>query len=597
MPRMPPMTAHEPSPTGGRAVVETLAAAGLRHAFTVPGESFLGVLDALHDAPIRTIATRHEGGAGFMAEAYGQLTGRPALAMATRAVGAANLAIALHTARQDSAPLVALIGQVPRAVRGREAFQEVDQVATFGALCKAAVEIDDPDRLATETARMVELARSGRPGPVLISLPEDVLEAEVSGPLVVEAHEPEHPAPSPSEVDAVLAALATAKAPVIVAGAGLRRAMNADGLGAPERHGPRGPEDASQIVADALAAFAETTETPVMTAWRRPDVMANDHRLYLGMTGYGAPRLVRERLVAADLIVASGTRLSEPSSFSYAIPTAGQRVIHVDLEPGFAGRPAPWLAIRADAARFLAMAIERARAPDRTADRSADRAADLGADRRAANDTDRTAYLAAIAIPGDGFRATLLLPPTRGVDPAAVMRALRARLPDGAILTTDAGNFGGWAARHLPIPRHGRFLGPTSGAMGYALPAAIGAAIASPERPVVALAGDGGFAMLMAELETAVREGTRLTALVFDNAMYGTIRMHQEEAHPGRTVATDLGRIDFAAVAEACGARAWRVDRDADVDSALAEALDADGVGLIHLHTDPRALSVDRVLP
>ncbi|HVQ22069.1 MAG TPA: thiamine pyrophosphate-binding protein, partial [Candidatus Saccharimonadia bacterium] len=186
MPQRDRTTSRDPSPTGGRAVVETLAAAGVRHAFTVPGESFLGVLDALHDAPIRTIATRHEGGAGFMAEAYGQLTGRPAVAMATRAVGAANLAIALYTARQDSAPLVALIGQVPRTFRGREAFQEVDQVATFGALCKAAVEIDDPERLASETARMVELAGSGRPGPVLIALPEDVLDAQVSGALVVE---------------------------------------------------------------------------------------------------------------------------------------------------------------------------------------------------------------------------------------------------------------------------------------------------------------------------------------------------------------------------------------------------------------------------
>ena len=296
---MPFMPRSEP--TGGRAVVETLAAAGIEHAFTVPGESFMGVLDALHDAPIRTIATRHEGGAGFMAEAYGQLTAGPALVMATRAVGAANLAIALHTARQDSAPLVALVGQVPRAFRGREAFQEVDQVAIFGALCKAAVEIDDPERLAAETARMVESARSGRPGPVLIAVPEDVLDADVSGPLVVEAREPERPEPSTSEVDAVLEALSTAQAPIVVAGAGVRLS----GASA------------------ALAAFAEATETPVMAAWRRPDVMANEHRLYLGMTGYAAPQGVRERLLAADLIVAIGTRFSEPSSLLVCRPDRG----------------------------------------------------------------------------------------------------------------------------------------------------------------------------------------------------------------------------------------------------------------------------------
>jgi acetolactate synthase-1/2/3 large subunit len=561
-------------------VVETLAAAGIRHAFTVPGESFLGVLDALHDAPIRTIAARHEGGAGFMAEAYGQLTGRPAVAMATRAVGAANLAIALHTARQDSAPLIALIGQVPRAFRGREAFQEVDLVATFGALCKSAVEIDEPERLASETARMIELSRSGRPGPVLISLPEDVVDALVAGPLMGQAREPERPAPSGSEVDAILDVLGSARAPVIVAGSGIRLSATAEALD--------GSVPSAPGVSAALTAFAEATETPVMAAWRRPDVLANGHRLYLGMTGYAAPRFVRDRLLAADLIVALGTRLSEPTSFWYAIPAASQRIVHVDLEPGFAGRQAPWLAIRADAGRFLEMAIERAGA-------GGERPEDRGR-RRAANDADRAAYLDAIALPDAAARATVLPPPARGVDPAAVIRVLRARVPEASILTTDAGNFGGWAARHLPVPRHGRFLGPTSGAMGYALPAAIGAAIAMPERPVVALAGDGGFAMLMAEIETAVRERTRLTALVFDNSMYGTIRMHQEEAHPGRIVATDLGAIDFAAAAEACGARAWRVERDGDLDGALADALSADGIRVVHLRTDPRVLSVDRLL-
>jgi acetolactate synthase-1/2/3 large subunit len=352
-----------------------------------------------------------------------------------------------------------------------------------------------------------------------------------------------------------------------------------------------GSEPSGPGASAALTAFAEATETPVIAAWRRPDVMPNDHSLYLGMSGYAAPRSVRDRLSAADLIVAIGTRLSEPTSLWYAVPTAVQRVIHVDLEPGFSGRPAPWLAIRADAGRFLAMAIERATATATGSGPGAHRAR-----RRLANEADRAVYLDTIALPDAAARAAVLSPPARGVDPAAVIRALRMQLPEGTILTTDAGNFGGWAARHLPIPRHGRFLGPTSGAMGYGLPAAIGAAIAMPDRQVVALAGDGGFAMLMAELETAVRERVRSTALVFDNAMYGTIRMHQEEAHPGRTVATDLGALDFAAVAEACGARAWRVERDGDVPGALAEALSADGMSVVHLHTDPRALSVDRVL-
>jgi acetolactate synthase-1/2/3 large subunit len=319
-----------------------------------------------------------------------------------------------------------------------------------------------------------------------------------------------------------------------------------------------------------------------MTAWRRPDVMPHDHRLYLGMTGYGAHAVVRERLLGADLIVAIGTRLSEPASFWYAVPGDAQRVIHVDLEPGFAGRPAPWLTVRADAGAFLTLAASHP-AVEPVA-------------RRAANDVDRAAYLAARELPDPVARAARLPPPARGVDPATIIRTLRDSLPEGTIVTTDAGNFGGWAARYLPVPRHGRFLGPTSGAMGYALPAAIGAAVAMPDRAIVALAGDGGFAMLMAEIETAVRIGARLTAIVFDNRMYGTIRMHQEAEHPGRVVATDLGPIDFAAVAEACGARAWRVEADADVCAAVAAALAADGVGLVHLRTDPRVLSVDRIL-
>jgi len=551
-----------PHATGGRAVVETLVASGIELAFTVPGESFLGVLDALHDAPIRTVATRHEAAAGFMAEAVGQLTGRPALCMVTRAVGAANLAIALHTARQDSTPLIALVGQVPRPFRGREAFQEVDLVATFGALCKAAVEIDDPQRLATETARMVGLARAGRPGPVLIALPEDVLEAAVGRPLAGQAPQPERPRPAGWEVEAVLDALTSAQRPVIMAGAGVLRSAGGD----------------------ALVRLAEAFETPVVAAWRRPDVVPNEHRLYLGMSGLSAPRTVFERLRTADLVLAIGTRLSEIASHAYRIPDAGTRLIQVDIAPGFAGdRRPPDLAVRADAGAFLADAVAAAPAHPLPAG--------VLAARRSANEAARAAYEAAIALPaspfGDAFGDA------RGVHPAAVAAALRAQLPTGAVLTTDAGNFAGWAARHVPIPRLGRFLGPTSGAMGYGLPAAIGAAIAAPDRAVVALAGDGGFAMSMAELETAVRERLRVVVLVHDNGMYGTIRMHQERAHAGRVVATELGPIDFAALAEACGARGLRVERDADVPGALEAALADAGVTVVHLRTDPRVISVD----
>jgi acetolactate synthase-1/2/3 large subunit len=552
-----------PAATAGRALVGALVEGGIRHAFTVPGESFLGVLDALHDAPIRTVATRHEGGAAFMAEGYGQLTGRPAVCLATRAVGAANLSIGLHTATADSTPLLAVIGQVPRAFRGRGAFQEVDQVATFGSLCKAAVEVDDPRRLAVETARLLAVSRSGRPGPVLLAVPEDVVEAEAPA-VATDAAPPEAPVlpPDPATLRRVLGELAAASAPLIVAGAGVLRS------GATE----------------ALVAFAERFDVPVVASWRRPDVIPNEHPFYIGMTGLASPPTVRERFAAADLVLALGTRLNQMTTFGYALPAAGTRLIQVDAAPGFAGdRRRPDLTLMADTRRFLeaVLAVPDAPLPD---------AAALAA-RRAAVAVDRAAYLAATTLRG---RA----PGTGGdrVDPAVAVHALAAALPRDAIVTTDAGNFAGWYARGLRFAAGQRFLGPTSGAMGYALPAAIGASVAEPGRPVVALAGDGGFAMLMAELETGVRAGAHVTAIVHDNQRYGTIRMDQERAFPGRVIATELGPLDFAAVAEACGARAWRVDRDADVAPAIEAALADPGVTLVHLRTDPRRLSVDRDL-
>ena len=573
--------------TAGRAVVTALERAGIRHAFTVPGESFLELLDALRDSSIRLVTTRHEAGAGFMAEAYAQLTGRPAVCLATRAVGTANLSIALHTAMQDSAPLVAISGQVPRAFRGREAFQETDLAATFGALCKGAAELDEPAGAAGEVERLALLARSGRPGPVLVAVPEDVLRAPVDAPWPTGPGEPgtvaaapAPPEPPVGEVRGALRLLASARRPVLVAGGGVLR---------------------SGATAE-LRAFAEAAELAVIAAWRRPDVFPNDSPRYLGATGLSAARTVRPRLLEADVILALGTRLSEVASFEYAVPAPATRLVHVDVEPGFRGdRPAPALTVRADARAFLRVALAllgeagpgaSGRGPGALrppASLAARRAADLA--------RDRAAYVAAVELPDPGPRGA-----GGRAHPATVVAALRRHLPEDAIVTTDAGNFAGWAARYLPVPAGGRFLGPTSGAMGYGLPAAIGAGIAARElqgrpRPVVALAGDGGFAMLMAELETAVREDLRLAVVVFDNAMYGTIRMHQERAYPRRVAATDLGAIDFGAVAEACGARAFRAVHDGEVGDAVAAAMRHPGVALVHVLTDPRVISVDATLP
>jgi len=581
--------------TAGRAVVAALERAGVRHAFTVPGESFLELLDALRDSSIRLIATRHEAGAGFMAEAYAQLEGIPAVCLVTRAVGTANLSIALHTALADSAPLVAIAGQVPRAFRGREALQEVDLVGTFGALCKAAVELDEAATMARDVEALVRIATTGRPGPVLISLPEDALVEEVQpallDPPIAPPGSEAGAAPDNPDVLAVLQRLARARRPVILAGAGVLRSGAV-------------PE---------LAAFADAANVPVMAAWRRPDVFDNDSPRYLGATGLGAARTVRPRLLEADVILAIGTRLSQVATFDYTVPAPGTDLLHVDVEPGLRGdRLAPAVSVRSDAGAFLRRALEMLADSRPPARRGTHAAATLeGRDTRAiarealhgpderAQDLvrDRSAYLDAVALPDPGPRG-----PGEPVHPATVLGALRRHLSPGSVVTTDAGNFAGWAARYLALPPGSRFLGPTSGAMGYGVPAAVGAAIALRELggaggPVVALAGDGGFSMLMAELETAVREDLRIAVIVFDNRMYGTIRMHQELAYPGRVAATNLGRIDFAAFADACGARGLRAAHDREVDRAVAAALDGPGVTLVHVLTDPRVISVDATLP
>ncbi|MEO5964425.1 MAG: thiamine pyrophosphate-dependent enzyme, partial [Candidatus Limnocylindrales bacterium] len=533
-----------PAPeTVAELVAATLRAAGVRLAFTVPGESFLPVLDALAAAGIRIVATRHEGAAAFAAEAYGQLTGRPAACLGTRIVGAANLAIGIHTATADSTPMFVLVGQVDRRLRGREAFQEVDLVGTIGALAKWAGEIDDPATAAATLEAAVRATVEGRPGPALISLPEDVLDQPIpegTRAPVVRSH-PE--VPNAADVRAVLHFLAVAERPVILAGAGVLRAR----------------------CSNDLVRFAEQLHVPVIASWRRGDVIPNDHVLYLGMAGFGSPSTVRDRLVVADAILVLGSRLNEPTTSEYRIPAMGQRWMHVDLEPrtgsvGFAEPPER--AIRADARAFLRAANARLK--------EAVLVAGPVAARDTANAADRAAWEAASAVDGGDWDGP-------GVHPGKIIADLRRLLPDDAILTTDAGAFGGWAARGFRFRRPGTFLGPTSGAMGYGFPAALAAALVHRERRVVALLGDGGMGMTLAEVETAVREGAHVVAIVFDNERYGMIRDHQVRQGSTALPGTDLGPLDFAAAARACGARGVRVETDAAFEGALRTALAASG--------------------
>ena len=519
-------------------------------AFTVPGESFLGLLEELPKAGIRLVATRHEGGASFMAEAVGQLTGRPAAVMGTRAVGGGNMAIGIHTARQNSTPMVALLGQVERRFRGREAFQEAELAQTIGGLAKWAAEFDDPSRAADLLGDGLRTMASGRPGPVLYALPEDVGDLEVAVDHLPVIPVPTPP-PDPAAVFAAVDLLVSAQRPLILAGAGVLRAG----------------------ATDDLVELAEALDVPVMSAWRRPDAFPNDHRLFLGVTGYGSASTVLPRLQAADALLVIGCRLNEIASFEYRVPASTTRWAHVDLEPrtAHAGLAAPNISVSADAGDFVraALAME-VRA--------------VGS--RASNEADRAAYLAASEAddgrPWDG----------PGVHPGRTVATMQRVLPADAILTTDAGNFGLWLARGYRYSQPGTFLGPTSGAMGYGLPSAIAASLCRPGRVVVGVCGDGGFAMTMNEIETAVREGATPIVVIFDNRRYGTITMHQAR-RGSPPVATDLGPIDFAAVAEASGALGLRVERDADFEPALRQAIEARRPAVIHLQLDRRWESPD----
>ena len=557
-PRPEPETAAEPvvRPSVAEAIAAALAHAGARLAFTVPGESFLPLLDALPAAGIRIVTTRHEGGASFMAEAAAQLSGRPQIVLATRTVGAANAAIGIHTARQDSAPLVALVGQVRRSNRGREAFQESDLATGIGSLAKWSAEVASAERAMRQVSEGLREQGHGRPGPILLSLPEDILGVAIN-PVPPAAPAAGAPAPERTAVRQVLRWLAASERGVILAGGGVLRAK----------------------ASRRLATLSETLAVPVIASWRRPDVLPNDHPHYLGMSGYWAPSTVRQRLIDADFVLVLGARLSEVASFGYRIPGARSRWAHVDLEPrvAVAGLHPPSLAVAADVARFLDACFADLRGVVLDAEMRARRVAGI--------ETDRAAYLAASTVDAGEWDGP-------GVHPGRAVATLQRLLPANAILTSDAGNFSGWATRGYRFTRPGTFLGPTSGAMGYGLPAAIAASLLHPDRVVVALAGDGGFAMTMSELETAVRSGARPIVIVFDNGGYGTIRMHQ--SREGRSDASSqLGAIDFAAVATATGALGLRVTDDAGFEPALAEALAAGRPTVIHVDLDPRWVSVD----
>jgi acetolactate synthase I/II/III large subunit len=537
------------SRTGGQVLVDQLELHGVEHAFCVPGESYLPVLDALHDADIRLVACRHEAAAANMAEAYGKLTGRPGICLVTRGPGATHASVGVHIASQDSTPMILLVGQVPRASRGRDAFQELDYPHAFGGLglAKWAAEADAPERLPELVSRAFSVAVSGRPGPVVLALPEDVLFEETEtadgGPANIA-----RPAPSDEDLARLSELLAAAERPLVIVGEGGWTAETAEGV----------------------QAFCEANGIPVCSSFRCQDYVDNRSPVYAGHLTLGMDAKLAHQVEDADLILAFGGRLGEVSTKGYTLlepPRPKQTLVHAHPDPDELGRVyEPELPI-VTALPELAAALGRlgVRDPSRW---------------QAWTSQARTDYEASLArreLPGQ-------------LDLGEVMAFLRSRLPDDAVIACGAGNFTVWVHRYFEFRRFGTQLAPRAGAMGYGLPAALTAKVLDPARPVVCIAGDGDFMMSAAELATAVQYGLDPIVLVVNNGMYGTIRMHQERLYPGRAVGTDLVNPDFAAFARSFGCHAETVERTEDVEAAFERSVASDLPAVIDLRVDPEAI-------
>jgi len=529
--------------TGAQVLVDCLLAQGADTGFGVPGESYLAVIDALHDVAdrFRLIPNRHEGGAAFMAEAWAKLTGRTGIAFVTRGPGATNAAIGVHAAMQASTPLVLFVGQVATDMRGRGAFQEVDYAATFGGLAKWAVEIDAAGRIPEIVARAFSEAASGRPGPVVVALPEDVLGAPTTaraGPRVAIAR----PHPAPADVEAIARRLAEARAPVILAGGG-------------------GWTDAGRA---GLRRFAEAGRLPVIVGFRHQDLLDNASPSYAGDAGLGKAPHVRALIAEADLILALGVRFGEILTDGYTlleVPRPAQALIHVQASAAELNRIyTADLPVVADPGRVAVALAELGIAPHPSG-----------------------AAWAAHAAWSEALEA----PPQPGaLDLGRVMRHLAETLPDDAIVTNGAGNFAIWPNRHFPFTGARRLIAPQAGAMGYGLPAGIAARIADPDRCVVAFTGDGDFQMTCGELGCALQAGAAPIVLVVNNGSYGTIRMHQERDFPGRVHFTDIVNPDFVAIGRAYGLHAERVTRTEEFADAFDRARASASGALLELVID-----------
>jgi acetolactate synthase I/II/III large subunit len=541
----------------GHALVEALVAQGVDTVFGVPGESFLAVLDGFHQHAerIRFIACRQEGGAAFMADAQGKLSGRPGVCFVTRGPGASNAAVGLHTAFQDSTPLVLFIGQVASDQRDREAFQEVDYRQMFGpgtlGMAKWAAQIDSADRLPEYVARAFHTALQGRPGPVVLALPEDMLTTPTAAPVMPRAM-PAAAWPAPGALRDLRQLLLAAKRPLLIAGGS---GWDADACA-------------------ALQRFAENWELPVGCGFRFQDTFDNRHRLYAGDVGIAINAKLAARVREADLIIALGVRLGEMTTSGYTllqVPKPAQKLVHLHAGPEELGRVYQADLLLQASMSCAAKALETLAAP---------------------NTVPWGEWAASANL---DYQANLVPTAVAPLDLAQVMKTVQALAPADTVYTNGAGNFAGWLHRFVQYPglqHHGRTqLAPTSGAMGYGVPAAIAASLLHPDRTAVNVAGDGDFLMTGQELATASAYGAgrgkgKLVSIVVDNGSYGTIRMHQEREYPARVSGTDLVNPDFVQLAQAYSWRGARIDRTDDFAPAFEQAMAADRPTLLHLKLD-----------
>jgi acetolactate synthase-1/2/3 large subunit len=536
--------------TGGQILVDQLTIHGVEQLFCVPGESFLAVLDALHDATVAVSVCRQEGGAAMMAEAQGKLTGKPGVCFVTRGPGATNASAGIHIAHQDSTPMLLFVGQVARDMMGREAFQELDYGAVFGTMAKWVVQIDDARRIPELVSRAFHVATSGRPGPVVIALPEDMLtdtvEAVDALPYAVT-----ETSPSPTAMAELQQRLESAERPVAILG------------------GSRWTDAAVQ----QFAAFAERFSLPVYCSFRRQMLFGADHPCYGGDVGIGANPKLLARIRNADMVMLVGGRMSEMPSQSYElfeIPTPRQQLVHVHVDADELGRLyRAALPIHASPQGFAAAL---------TAMRPSETPRWIAETREAHAEFLAWSDPAPIRIPGP-------------LQMGEVMAHLREVLPADTIFCNGAGNFATWVHRFWPFRAFASQLAPTSGSMGYGLPAGVGAKRLWPEREVVVFAGDGDFMMHGQEFATAVQYGLPIIVVLLDNAMYGTIRMHQERTYPGRVSATKLKNPDFRGYAEVFGGHGERVETTEEFGPALARARASGKPCILHCLLDPEAIT------